>query len=201
MGLRLITPPDGYPVSLALAKKHLREVDDDNDDLIGLYLAAATEYCDGAGGFLGRALLDQTWELVLDEFPSGEDLEIKIPLPPLIEVVSIKYDDSAGVEQTIDDGDYTVDNVTEPGWVLPRSAWPSALDAVNSVRVRFRAGYVNADSPVEPRVPSAIKNAILILMAENFRNREASVIGASIAKVPWSAEQLLRRYRIDLSMA
>lgn len=203
MGLKLITAPTEYPVSRQEAKDQCNIVDDDYDNKIDLLIAAATTYADGPGGFLGRALIDQTWELTLDEFPSGEDGdEIKIPLPPLIEVVSIKYDDGAGVEQTLDPANYTVDSVSEPGWVLPVSSWPTAYDAVNCVRIRFRAGYLDQGvSPAEQNVPENIKQALLILIDEMYENRGVSVVGSTVTKLPWAAEHLLRRSRIDLSMA
>ena len=201
MALRLITAPAVTPVTLAEAKAHLVVDHSDDDTLIQAYINAATGYCDGPHGFLGRALVDQTWELVLDEFPVNE---IRIPLPPLISVVHVKYDDAAGVEQTVSSSTYTVDNVSEPGWILPASSgmWPSTFDGINAVRVRFRAGYIDATvSPVLMAVPPDIRAAILLYVGTLYNGRETEVVGSSVAPMPWSAEQLLRRKRFDLSLA
>lgn len=199
MGLRQITAPATMPVTREEMKAHLRvDVDDDND-MIDAMTEAAVDYCDGPTGFLGRALIDQTWELVLDEFP---DDEIKIPMPPLIEVVSIKYDDGDGTEQTMSTSDYTVDNVSEPGWVLPVSGtWPTTFDGVNAVRIQFRCGYVDSGSPVSENVPGAIKAAIKLIVGNLYQNRETIVLGQTVAQIPMSAEFLLRKHRIHLSMA
>jgi uncharacterized phiE125 gp8 family phage protein len=199
MGLRLISKPEETPVSLDEAKMHLRVDGDDENDLIKSLIEAATDYCDGQGGFLGRALMDQTWELVLDSFPARE---IKIPLPPLIEVVSIKYDDGSGAEQTLSETRYTVDATSEPGWVLPVGSWPSTFDGVNAVRIQFRCGYLDQSvSPPTENVPASIKAAIKLILGHLYANRENVVIGQSVAEVPLAAETLLRRYRLYLSMA
>jgi uncharacterized phiE125 gp8 family phage protein len=94
MALTLITPPTVQPISLVEAKQHLRVVDNDDDDIIQLYIQAATEYVDGPYGFLGRALVTQVWQLTLDSFSAAH--EIKIPLPPLQGIISIEYDDPSG---------------------------------------------------------------------------------------------------------
>lgn len=201
MGLKLITPPAEWPITLEEAKAHLRvdlDVDDD-DDLIEALIEAAVDYCDGPTGWLGRALIDQTWELVLDSFPAC-DKEIKIPMPPLIEVVSIKYDDASGAEQTLETSAYTVDTVSEPGWVLPVGSWPSIFDGVNAVRVRFRCGYLGG-SPEAETVPGAIKAAIKLILGNLYENRETIVVGQSVDEIPWTAQALMRKHRIHLSMA
>lgn len=199
MGLKLITPPETFPVSRGEAKAHLREDSGDFDTTIDVMIAAATDYCDGPTGFLGRALIDQTWELVLDKFPCNE---VKIPMPPLIEVVSITYDDAAGEAQTLSPSSYLVDAVSEPGWVLPVGSWPSTFSGVNAVRVRFRCGYLDqtASPPVE-NVPASIKAAIKLIVGNLYQNRETIVVGQSVDQIPLTAEMLLRSKRIHLSMA
>lgn len=198
MALKLITPPADTPVSLTEAKAHLRVDHSDDDVMIGSLIDAVTDHVQGKDGFLGRALIDQTWELVLDEFPENE---LKIPLPPLIEVLSVKYDDAAGNEQTIDPADYTVDTVSEPGWILPGTTWPATFDGINSVRIQYRAGYLDTSSPPVAAVPADIKAAMLLMIGTLYAQRETIVVGQSVVEVPWAADVLLRRKRIELSMA
>lgn len=200
MALRLITAPAVEPMTLAEVKAHLRVDDTDDDALIELYIKAATAYVDGEDGFLGRALVTQTWELVIDEFPENE---IMIPLPPLQSVSSVKYDDGAGVEQTA--SNYTVDDASEPGWIVPdTSGWPSTFDGINAVRIQFVAGYLpNSDSPPDlaANVPGSIKAAMLLLIGAAYANREQTVVGVISTQLPWGVEQLLRPYRVQLGMA
>ena len=101
MGLTLVTAPPANPLSLEEAKAHLRVDHTDEDDLIEIYIKAATDYIDGRSGFLGRCIVRQTWRLVIDGF---HDNEIKIPLPPLRSVNSVKYDDADGAEAIIRHG-------------------------------------------------------------------------------------------------
>lgn len=199
MALVQITAPTVEPVSLAQAKKHLRVTDDDEDALIETAIRASRR---NAERFLGRALVTQTWELVIDEFP---DAEIKIPLPPLQSVLSIKYDDGSGVEQTLDTADYDVDAASEPGWVVPASSWPSTIDAINAVRIRFVCGYppdtTNSPGDLVGNIPDDICHAILLNLGSLYAHRETVVIGQTVQSLSWGAEQLLRMHRIDLSMA
>lgn len=199
MGLRLITAPASPVLTLAEAKEHLRVTHTAQDALITALEKAATQ---NAEGWLGRALIDQTWELVLDAFPTTNHKEIEIPKPPLIEIVSIIYDDAAGVPQTISALNYFVDNVSQPGWVVPTGSltWPVALDAINSVRVRFRAGYLDNSSPPVANVPDDIRSAIKLILGALFEYRELQLAGQS-PDMPWAAENLLRRHRVELGMA
>jgi len=215
MALKLISPPASEPITLVEAKAHLRVTDSDNDTLITALIKAARA---NAEGFMGRALVDQTWELYLDSFPTYSvnvnsycnvtstapgALAIEVPLPPLIQVTQIAYDDANGDEQIIASGSYYVDNVSEPGWVVPSgiSQWPTPINAINSVRVRFRAGYLTNDSPADTFVPEDIKAAIKLILGSLYEHRETQVVGLIANELPLGVEQLLRRYRVLLGMA
>lgn len=197
--LKLITPPPFAPLTLAEAKEYLRVDHNDEDATITRMISAATGYADGPDGFLARALIDQTWELTLDAFPLRE---IRIPLPPLIEVVNVFYDDGAGVQQILSTASYSVDKINEPGWIVPVGSWPATFDGINSVRVRFRAGYVDASqSPPVGEVPEDIVQALLLYIDTMFDERATHIVGQSVTQAPWSAEQLLRRRRVEVPIA
>jgi len=201
MGVKLIVPPSGPVLTLTEAKAHLRVTYTDEDDLIAALVTAATNNVEQ---WTGRALVDQTWDLYLDAFPTGTDLEIRIPKPPLISVTSFVYDNSAGVETTVDPSEYYVDSVTEPGWVVPvgsSPSWPTPIDAINSVRIRFRAGYMTADSPSVSLPPEDIRAAVKLLLGSMYENREDQVTGTIANRMPWGVEQLLRPHRVLLGMA
>lgn len=200
MALKLISEPAALAVSVEEALEHVKsDAPEEDAALVELYVRAATGYADGAGGFLGRALVDQTWELVLDAFPTAA---IVIPLPPLLELVSIKYDDADGDEQTLDESAYRIDDVSEPGRVLPTDTWPTAFSGVNAVRVRFRAGYVDmSGSPTVGEVPAEIKAAILLHTGSLYANRDSIIMGVTPGTVPFTAEMLLRKKRVELGMA
>lgn len=162
MRLRLITAPSGEVVTSAEAKAHLRVDDVTDDTLIISLLTAARTNLDGRAGILGRALMTQTWELVLDAFPVGE---VVIPMPPLQSVTSIKYQNSSNVETTLDPAAYIIDATSEPAVVYPVTSWPSTYSTPNAVAIRFVAGYGAAAA-----VPEPIKTAIKLKVQALFDN-------------------------------
>lgn len=204
MGLKLVTAPTDRPITLAQAKQQCRATEfTDDDDLIDLFVDAAVDFVDGPSGFLGRALIDQTWDYYLDAFPANAG-PIEIPLPPLIEVVGLFYQDGDGNEQEWPAANYRVDASGEPGKISLGSgvSWPTPITEGDAVRIRFRSGYLDqSDSPAVDAVPGAIKAAILIHVADLYANRESSIVGQTVSKLHWSAENLLRRYRFYLGMA
>lgn len=147
MSLKLITPP--API---VTWADLNISGSAGDQALGeSIIAAVTQYLDGWKGVLGTALGSQTWELYLDRFPCGS---IKLPLGPLIEVDFVDLDDTDGNPQTIDPANYDIDDKGSFGWVVPASSysWPSTIDAVNTVRVRFQAGYSSVPAPIKAHI-------------------------------------------------
>ena len=200
MGDVLVTPPAAYPVSIEETKAHLRVEFDDDDALIEAMLQAAIGY---AESFTGRALIDQTWDLFLDAFPT-DGSAIRIPRPPLIAVTAVYYRDSAGDEQEFDSSNYLTDTSPSDKSRLQLAygkSWPSPQTRINAVRIRYRAGYLKPLSPAEADVPQAICAAIKIIAGNLYAHRESVVIGQSAYELPWSAMQLLRRYRVHTAMA
>lgn len=188
MPAKLINAPTVEPVSLVEATAHLYVTHSDDDALISAYIAAARE---DAERRLGRALISQTWELALEAFPSA----IELPNPPLVSVTSIKYLDTAGVEQTLDPSQYLVDTDSVPGAVVPAygASWPSIRSQRNAVRVRYVAGY-GADGSF---VPASIRQWILLRTGALYENRESAVAGQAIQAAPRDfADALLDAYRV-----
>jgi len=154
MALLLISAPSAEPITLAEAKNELGVIHDADDAKILRNIVTARAEFDGKDGVLGRCLMPQTWELIYDSFPSGP---IKIPLPPLQSIASIKYLDVLGAEQTVPETGYAVDPASEPGWVAPATVWPTTYDSINTVRIRFVAGYANAAA-----VPKTLIGAMML---------------------------------------
>lgn len=191
MAMKLITPASVSVVSLSEAKSHLNVDHSDDDVYIEMIVKSATDY---AQKFTGRAFLTQTWDLVIDAFPEDG---IFIPFPPLSQVLGVFYLNSDGDEVQLDTGMYEVDVYSEPGWIVPvSSGWPTPLDSINAVRVRFVAGWSTVND-----IPSSIRAAVLLLTGTLYETRETVVIGQVPIKMPWSAEQLLRQYRVESSIA
>jgi uncharacterized phiE125 gp8 family phage protein len=196
MPLRLVIPPASEPVSLDEAKAHLRVDGNYDDGLIGNLITSARKYLDGKDGILGRALVSQTWELVLDTWPTSgcgfAANAVQIPLPPLTGITSVKYFDTDGNEQTFSSANYTIDAVSEPGWIVLDQgvSWPALLNAANVITIRFTAGYAT--------VPEPISQAILLLIGHWYANRENVLTGfrAAAIDVPYTVDALSAPYRL-----
>lgn len=182
-----VVAPTANPVTLAEAKAHLRVDFADEDSLISGLIDAATDYLDGWSGVTGRALMSQTWEISLDEFPNGA---ISLPLGPCRQLVSVSYVAPNGSTQTVSSADYTTDFNPIEGWIVPKDAgWPKTMKTANAVTVRWIAGYQNAAA-----VPAAIRQAILLLVAHWYQNRELTAAGGRQA-LPFTVTALLAPFK------
>ena len=141
--LTQVTPPAVEPVTLALAKQHLRVDGTTDDGYITSLIMAARVY---AEHHTRRVLVTQTWDMYFDQFHYFDTREIQIPLAPLQSVTWIKYTDTAQTIQTLATDQYVVDARQQPGRVYPAFAkyWPATLPLQNSVNIRFVAGYTSA---------------------------------------------------------
>jgi uncharacterized phiE125 gp8 family phage protein len=200
MALVRLVAPTTTPLSLTEVKAHLRVDGTDQDSVIQMYLDAATNYADGEWGYLGRALVTQTWRLTIDTFPCAE---IKIPLPPLQSITSVSYYDSAGDFQSlVEDTDYFVDDQSEPAWLMPMTSWPATQDAINSVAIEFVAGYAGTSSPpsLTENIPAAIKQGMLLLITDWMEHRQ-NVMTETVNGLPFGTKALWTKYTIDLGFS
>lgn len=183
MGLKLITAPEEEPLFLDGVKTFCKVNGDDDDALIESMITAARQMAETQ---TKRALITQTWDLYLDDFPCdysySSDYAIILPKPTLQSVTYLKYIDSEGVLQTLSADNYKVDNVTEPARIVPAYgySWPSTRDEINSVVIRFVCGYGDD----EESVPNAIKDWMKIKIATMYEYREEFVNGGNIAALP-----------------
>lgn len=168
------------------ARRHLRVDHHDDDLLIASLVAAATAHLDGWAGILGRALGTQTWRVDLPDFCD----RMRLPLVPVASVTSVKYSDTANVEQTVSSSIYrlTADAIGSFVERVSGQSWPAVYDRPDAVRITFVAG--------EATVPAPIKAAILLMVGDLYANRE-TVAAANVAAVPMSAtvDALLAPYR------
>ena len=66
-------------------------------------------------------------------------------------------------------------------------SWPSTYDRLNAIEITFLAGY----GATAATVPETIKQAILLLLAHYYENREATTDGRAITSVPMAYESLI----------
>lgn len=190
MPLVLQTAPTTEPVTTAEAKTHLRVTTSDDDTYIGTLITVARRHVET---ITGRALINQTWDYFLDNFPPGD--KIVIPLPRLSSVTSVKYTDKDNVQTTFAASKYIVDTNNEPGQIVLAygESWPTFTPKpINAVEIRFVAGYGSTAASV----PEGVKQAMLLLIAHWYENREPVNIGNIVTEIPETINALLWPYRI-----
>lgn len=211
--------PAEEPVSLVEARTHVRIDHYDDDALLRLLITGARER---AEQICRRALITQSWKLILDEFPHpgassrasnlyGEfgvtpgplttirtdrstGYEIIPGIPTLQSVESIKYIDGDGVQQTLDPTQYKVDPASIMGRIVPAygTSWPATRAEISAVEVSFTSGYGAAAA-----VPRSIKNWMLIMIGTLYENREAVAIlsRGKVEPLPF-VDRILDPYRV-----
>lgn len=123
-------------------------------------IAAVTAEIDGPGGWLQRALGEQTLELVKPGF--GCSRAFLLPCPPLIDIDRVAYLDADGVEQEVDQAMYR--KAGNMIWFTPSYSFPVTYCAPDAVKIRYRAGYDG--TPIEEGgtgdVPAQAKRAVIL---------------------------------------
>jgi uncharacterized phiE125 gp8 family phage protein len=179
--LKLVTPPEIEPVTLAEALAHCHVDEGVEDTWFTAIIRAARENCEN---FQWRAYISQGFELSIDGLPQ---MPIELPRAPLISVDSIKVYDNKNVETTMALSDFFVDD-SEPARIVFAygKAWPSITPReIGTVKIAFTAGYAQG------RVPTTVKQAMLLFIGHAYENRSGEV-----AELPRAYYDLLRPDRM-----
>lgn len=169
------TAPTILPVNLMEVKDHLRITHNTQDDLLLIYLRAAIEDVEA---HTGLTLAQTVFYGYLDTI--SEEVEIK--KYPVSSIVSVKYYDSAGVQQTMAVGNYRLDNISTPPKVVIEDV-PTVYDRSDAVTLEFTAGY--------PTIPDGVKAAILLQVGYLYENS-----GDNPKQLMTASERLLTNYRV-----
>lgn len=166
------------PVTLSEAKAQCRVDSSDEDTLITGLISAATEYVEL---YCGLAIEGRTISVKCDSF----DDFVKFPLAPLATVTSIAYVDAAGAGQTLSTNVYEVRADAGAIVLKHNQSWPD-IQSDSRITVVATVGYATA--------PTAIKQAILLLIGQWFDSRAAAT-GMAMTEMPHAVEALLTNYR------
>ena len=185
-----ITAPANPLMTLSEAKLHLRVSNTDEDTLISALITAATDYLDGYAGILGRCLINQTWSLLLDSWPSSY---IQLPFPDA-STVTVQYYDAADALQTLAASNYRLVEGSNGSIIDFKSTFsaPSLSDRMDAIQISMVAGY----GVTAANVPGAIIQAAKLLIGAWYENREETVIGVTIDSLPnaVAVKSLLKPY-------
>lgn len=170
------------PVTLAEAKAQCR-IDGNSDD--GLLQQYISEVRDHVETYCGVALAPQTVTINCDGFSDFA----RLPVVPLISIVSISYVDEDGDQQTLSADIYEArsDGLIASIALRNGKAWPKT-EKGSRVMVTAQVGST--------KVPPKVRGAMLLMIGDRYENRENTVIGESVTQLPLAAEALLENYRV-----
>jgi uncharacterized phiE125 gp8 family phage protein len=183
MGVKVITPAtQQIPTADLRLQSRADPADTTEDALFVGWLAAAVKLAEQA---TQRSIGTQTLELALDAFPTA--CPISLPNGPVTSITSIKYIDTAGVEQTLSAALYALDDygLQARAVLAYGAAWPATQEVANAVKVRYVAGDLDP----------AVKTALFLAVAHFYENREAST-DLDLKELPLGARQLLGTVKV-----
>ncbi len=182
----LVSGPQAEPVTREEAKAHARIDGASEDARIDALIAAARADVENR---TGRALMTQSWRIVRDGVPRGG--VVRLAPAPVISVDAVTLYGADGTPQVASADEYEVDLVSAPGRLLLRSGRFWGARAMNGLEIDVTCGYGDAAD-----VPAPLKQAILMLTAYWFEQREAASAGAVAGPVAHGVAALLAAYRM-----
>lgn len=170
-------------VSLATVKAFcsIAAEEDEFDALLALLRDAAVAEVEAR---TGKLLVETSGLVWRGDFPSPYLARLELAREPLISVQSIAGVDGDGADITLDAEDFIVR--MGGSWLAPSAAWPLGWRA-GSVVITFTAGFA---SP-----PAQLVQAVLMLTAHWFANREAVITGTIASELPLGVAMLCNRFR------
>lgn len=209
MGIRLVIAPTLEPITLGDVKLQCRIDDTASDALItGTIIPAARAK---AEQYMGAVLMQRTFDMLLDTFPTSSaswmsewtgDVQFERPpawnsgciSPNPLTIVSIKYIDAAGVQQTLDPATYSIDDSTWPFYALPAvgTDWPTARAQANAWAIRYTLGYDDT-----AKVPADVRSWLLLTAGFLWAHRESIDLTGKTIDIPNRfVDSLLDPYRV-----
>lgn len=178
-------------MTLPEAKAHCRVEVADDDALITALIIAARQAVEE---FTNRALVQQDWKQFFDACDSPTvKREIRLRKTPLMSITSLTFyagDDTPTVMPSTDyalSGDRVV--------LKTGKSWPGFGREFDAVEIVYRAGYGAAAA----NVPGPIKQAILMIVANWYENREDAgdpvIAEAHDFEIPFGARAILMPFR------
>lgn len=173
------------PVTRDELKTWIKQDGTADDTLLDAINTAATRWTED---FLGRTLLQGTWQYTANSFPSETNGWIELLHGPVVSVDSVTYRTLGGGTGTWAGTSYQVDTNKEPARLrpVPSGLWPDEDDDYfEAVTVTYTTGYGTAQS----QVPEGIKTGIKEVASALYEHRGEG-------DVPKFCETLLWPFRI-----
>lgn len=168
-------------VSLADMKLFLRVDGGDEDTTITALLNAAVGHI---SDYTNRHFTADS----VTKFYLGRWRSASLAFGPVTRVVSVKYDDSAGVQQTLSTNNWYTEKLTDNTTRISFHDTPD-LEEYNASPIEIECNCGKTST-------AQIEVATKLLVAHWFENRRAVITGASANTVPMSVHSLLNSERI-----
>lgn len=183
----LLTAPAIEPLSLDEARAFLRVETGDDDEVIAALIAGARRHVEAQ---TRRALITQSWRLVLDAWP--DDGRIAVRPAPLRALTAARVYDADGGTLALDTQAFVPDlgasALAFMAWTLPA---PGRLAA--GLELDVIVGYGDGARDV----PEPLRQAVRLLVAHWYENRGLVLAGAApTALLPATVAALLAPYRM-----
>lgn len=180
----LLAGPAEEPVSLADAKAFLRVDDNAEDGLIATLATAARLHVESV---TARAMIFQSWRLVLDAWPV--ERTIALPVGPVHELTAVTAFDEDDEAHEISLAQFVVQ--------AGRLMLPREIDGAPALRPRLglEIDYVAGHGADAAAAPADLRHACLVLVGYWFENRDAVIVAGSGAVVPAGFDRLVAPYR------
>jgi uncharacterized phiE125 gp8 family phage protein len=173
------------PVSVAEARQHLRIGHESEDALIAGLIRAARQEVEQT---TATAMINQTWRLVLDDWPRQETVLLR--RTPVREMLSVTIFDADGAGSVLAPEHYQLDGTSAPARLHFAKRPPPGL-ALNGIEIDFAAGYGEAGTDV----PDLLKRAMLMLVAHWYEFRGAFGPDSQPVSVPDEYRRLVAAWR------
>jgi uncharacterized phiE125 gp8 family phage protein len=183
MSSYLIAPPTILAVSVADMKLFLRVDHSADDGLISVLIQTATQEAEHR---TRRSIMQQTWKVTLDSFPSS----VELLYGPVVSIASVVYTDMNQADITLTPDNYYLDNASSQGsgWLTPAygKSWPVTLPTINAVRISYVCG---AAAPA--LTPTVFSTWIQLRVAQLYDHRgaEVSPLGNTALLDRWTLHQ------------
>lgn len=197
MTILTITPPAVEPVGAfdLVLQAHLRlDFNDPADsDLVAQYLASARAR---AEAITRCRFITQTVQLRLDGFGWSMGEATPLPIAPIQSIAAVRYIDGGGVQQVLPSSEYRLVRSRVPYELWPRygQTWPVPRADADVVEIDMIVGYGDTAASV----PSDIIQALRLMVAAMYENRENVVHGSPPSELPEGARQLLSAHTLWL---
>jgi uncharacterized phiE125 gp8 family phage protein len=180
----LLTPPAVEPLTLDEAKEYLRVETADEDDSIAALSAAARLLVEAQ---TRRALITQSWRLVLDGWPASGRIAVRPA--PLQTLSAARVYDLDNVAHALDVQGFVPDRA---GSALDFLPWAVMQPGRPAAGIELDVVCGEGDGPGD--VPEALRQAIRLIVAHWYDNRGDAAGGA--ASVPAGVHALITPYRM-----